>query len=79
MLVPYAGLASYLSASNYPAKASYTYLGYATYASGATLPTKDSTEAYNVTWYASKDDAKAGTNAISTGNGSEIYCTYAAV
>ena len=79
MLIPYAGLASYLSASNYPAKASYTYLGYATYASSATLPTKDSTEAYNVTWYATKDDAKAGTNAISTGNGSEIYCTYAAV
>lgn len=79
LLVPYAGLASYLSASNYPSKTSYTYLGYATYASGATLPTKDSTNAYNVTWYATKEDAKAGTNAISAGNGSEIYCTYAAV
>lgn len=79
LLVPYAGLASYLNASNYPSSATYTYLGYATYASAATLPTKDSTEAYNVVWYATKDDAKAGTNAISTGNGSEIYCTYTAV
>lgn len=77
--VPYAGLASYLTATNYPASATYTYLGFATYASGATLPTQDTTQAYNVTWYATKEDAIAGTNPITQGNGSEVYCTYAAV
>ena len=77
--IPYSALASYLSASNYPAKTSYTYIGYATYNSGVTLPTQDSTAAYNVTWYASKADAKAQTNAISQGNGSEIYCRYTEV
>ena len=77
--IPYSALASYLSASNYPAKTTYTYIGYATYNSGVTLPTQDSTAAYNVTWYASKADAKAQTNAITQGNGSEIYCRYTAV
>ena len=77
--VPYGGLASYLSASNYPKKTTYTYLGYATYTSGAALPAQDGTEAYNVTWYATRADAKAGTNPITEGNGNEIYCTYAAV
>ena len=77
--IPFSGLASYLSASNYPAKATYTYIGFATYESGTTLPTQDSTQAYNVTWYASKADAIAETNAITTGNGSEIYCRYVAV
>ena len=76
--IPYSGLASYLSASNYPSKTSYTYIGYATYASGAALPSKDSTNAYNVTWYASKADAIAQTNAISQGTGGEIYCRYTA-
>ena len=77
--VPFASLAAYLSATNYPASATYTYLGFATYASGATLPTQDTTSAYNVTWYATKEDAKVGTNPITQGNGSEVYCTYAAV
>ena len=77
--VPYGGLASYLSASNYPKKTTYTYLGYATYTGGAALPAQDGTEAYNVTWYATRADAKAGTNAITEGNGNEIYCAYTAV
>lgn len=54
-------------------------MGFATYNSGETLPTQDSTEAYNVTWYATKADAIAQTNPITEGTGSEIYCRYAAV
>ena len=77
--IPFSALADYLSASNYPAKATYTYIGFATYESGTTLPTQDSTQAYNVTWYSSKDDAIAETNAITQGNGNEIYCRYTAV
>lgn len=77
--VPFSALAAYLSATNYPARATYTYLGFATYASGASLPTQDGTAAYNVTWYATKADALAGTNPITQGNGNEVYCTYAAV
>lgn len=75
--VPVAGLATYLSASNYPSKTSYKYVGFGTYGNGTTLPTKDSTQAYNLTWYATKADALAQTNAITTGNGSEVYCRYA--
>jgi len=77
--IPYSALAAYLTATNYPDPATYTYLGFATYESGATLPTQDTTEAYNVTWYASKADAAAGTSPITTGNGKEIYCTYTEV
>ena len=79
LYVPFGSLAAYLSWTNSPAKATYTYIGFATYNSGATLPTQDSTQAYNVVWYATKDDAIAQTNAISTGNGKEIYCRYTAV
>ena len=77
--VPYSALAAYLTATNYPSASTYTYLGFATYPSGATLPTQDTTAAYNVTWYATKADALAGTNPITQGNGNEVYCTYAAV
>lgn len=77
--VPVAGLAAYLSKSNYPSKSSYTYIGFGTYENGTTLPTQDSTQAYNLTWYATKADALAQTNAITTGNGSEVYCRYVAV
>lgn len=79
MLIPVGALASYLSASNYPSKTSYTYLGYGTYTSGETLPAQDSTQAYNLTWYASKTDAKAQSNPITQGNGFEVYCRYVAV
>lgn len=79
LYVPYASLAAYLTASNYPAPATNTYIGFATYNSGVTLPTQDGTEAYNVVWYASKDDAIAQTNPTTEGNGKEIYCRYTAV
>ena len=79
IFVPFSGLAGYLGGSNYPSTATYTYLGFATYTSGNTLPAQDSTSAYNVTWYASVADAKAGTNPITQGNGNEVYCTWTAV
>lgn len=77
--IPYSALADYLGASNYPSSTTYMYIGFATYGSGVTLPTQDSTQAYNVVWYATEADAKAQTNAISQGNGNEVYCRYTAV
>ena len=77
--VPFSALAAYLTATNYPAPATYTYIGFATYENGVTLPTQDATEAYNVVWYATKADAIAQTNAITVGNGNEVYCRYTAV
>lgn len=77
--VPYAGLAAYLSAANYPSPSTYTYIGYAAYADGAALPTQDSTEGYDVTWYGTKADALAGTDPITQGSGGEIYCVYTEV
>ena len=79
VIVPYTSLAAYLIATNYPSPITYTYLGHATYDIGASLPAQDGSEAYNVTWYASIEDARSGTNAITTGNGKEVYCTYATV
>ena len=77
--VPFSSLAAYLTATNYPDPATYTYVGFATYENGVTLPTQDSTQAYNVTWYATKADAMAQTNSISVGNGNRIFCRYTAV
>ena len=77
--IPFASLAAYLTASNYPAPATYTYIGFGTFADQAELPTQDTTQAYNVTWYATKEDAIAQTNAITVGNGNEVYCRYTAV
>lgn len=77
--VPYSALAAYLTATNYPSPSTYTYIGFATYENGVTLPTQDATSAYNVVWYATKEDAIAQTNPITVGNGSEIYCRYTAV
>lgn len=79
VFVPVGSLSNYLAASNYPAKATYTYMGYGTYALGASLPSQDSTQAYNLTWYANVEDAKAQTNPITQGNGNEVYCRYVAV
>ena len=39
----------YMNRTNYPAKATYTYLGYATYESGTTLPTTTTDETYTLT------------------------------
>ena len=79
LYVPFSALSAYLSASNYPNKSTYTYIGFATYESAVALPTQDSTQAYNVVWYATEDDAIDQTNPITVGNGKEIYCRYTAV
>lgn len=72
ILVPYDYLDDYLNTTNMPDDSTYLYLCYATYADGATLPTVDS-DGYTLTWYASREDARAQTNPISVGNGKEIY------
>lgn len=74
--VPVGSLSSYLSASNYPSKTSFTYIGYGTYAQGATLPSQDSSSTYSLTWYATKNDAINQVSAITQGNGNEVYCRY---
>ena len=65
-------LQAYTTATNYPNSATYTYLIFGTYNSGETLPTT-STDGYNLTWYATMEDAKNQTNPIAQGNGSEVY------
>lgn len=72
VLVPLGTLDDYLNTTNMPDDSVYMYLCYAKYASGAELPTT-STDGYALTWYATKDDARAGTNPITVGNGKEIY------
>ena len=69
----------YMTASNYPNPSTYKYIGYATYTSGDTLPTLTTDETYTLTWYATVDDAIAGTNPITQGNGNEIYSIATAV
>lgn len=75
IFVPFSSIAAYLTGTNYPSPATQPYIGFATYASGAALPSTDTTNAYSITWYASKADAAAGTNPITIGNGKQIYCT----
>ena len=72
ILVPLNALDDYLNETNMPDDSVYMYLCYAKYASGAELPTT-STDGYSLTWYATKDDARAGTNPITVGNGKEVY------
>lgn len=79
LYVPVSAIYAYTNATNYPSKSTYTYIGFATYANGATLPSTDTTSNYNLVWYASKEDAINETSAISTGNGSEVYCRYTAI
>lgn len=79
MYVPITALAGYVTGTNYPNPATYTYIGYGTYTNGDTLPTLDDTQAYTLTWYATKEDAIAQTNPITLGNGNEVYCRYVAV
>lgn len=76
IFVPVSALADYLTKDYYPTPLGYTYIGFGTYASGAALPSQDTTQAYDLTWYATKADALAQTNAITTGNGREVYCRY---
>ena len=72
IIVPVNCLQAYTTATNYPNSAAYTYLVSTTYNSGETLPTT-STDGYNLTWYATMEDAKNQTNPITQGNGSEVY------
>ena len=72
ILVPLNTLDDYLNETNMPDDSVYLYLCYAKYASGVALPTT-STDGYTLTWYATKDDARAGTNPITVGNGKEVY------
>ena len=72
IIVPVNCLQAYTTATNYPNSAAYTYLIFGTYNSGETLPTT-STDGYNLTWYATMENAKNQTNPITQGNGSEVY------
>ena len=72
ILVPYDTLDDYLNETNMPDDSVYPYLCYAKYADGVSLPTQDS-DGYALTWYATKEDARNGTNPITVGNGKEIY------
>ena len=74
--VPYVSLADYFSANRYPNRDSFIYAGFATYNAGAALPDKDTTNTYDVVWYANKEDLDAQTNPITQGTGGEIYCRY---
>lgn len=69
----------YMDGTNYPAKATYTYIGFATYESGETLPSTTTGGTYTLTWYATTADAKAGTNPITQGNGNEVYAIATAI
>lgn len=72
ILIPLNTYGLYTTAQNYPNSANYVYLVYGTYTSGEALPTT-STDNYNLTWYATIDDATSQTNPITLGNGDEVY------
>lgn len=78
LYVPAGSLAAYLTATNYPNPADYTYIGYAAYETDAALPAADPSGSYALTWYAAEKDAVARQNAITQGNGKRIYCRYTA-
>ena len=78
IIVPVNCLQAYTTATNYPNSAAYTYLIFGTYNSGETLPTT-STDGYNLTWYATMEDARNQTNPITQGNGEEVYARGVAV
>lgn len=77
--VPVDSYNSYRTGTNYPSSSTYTYIGFKTYANGTSLPSQmyfdiqGMSYPFNVTWYATKKDAINQTNAITTGNGKEIY------
>lgn len=78
--VPYEKLTAYTTATNWVAYA-YYMCGIGAFTAGTTLPTQTTDEAWNLTWYATKADLKAGTNPITTAPSEfdneygEIYCT----
>ena len=74
ILVPFASYDAYMKPkSNYPDPTVYTYYAYATYENGQALPSSSDNGAYTYVWYASLDDAAAGQNPITVGNGNEVY------
>lgn len=79
IFVPVDSYHSYITGTNYPSSSTYTYIGFKTYANNVTLPNSVSftpggeTISYTATWYATKKDAINQTNAITIGNGKEIY------
>lgn|GEM_PF-3745451 len=82
--VPYDSLTAYSNAVNWASYASYLY-GIGSFDEGETLPTQTTDGEWALTWYGTKEDLKAGTNAIIVApsefdNGySEIYCAKTAV
>lgn len=77
VLFPYASTIEYRSKGGYPLKTKHPYLGFYSSSSGEVLPTSvtDGTTLYNLTWYATIDDAVAGTDPITEMVGDEVYCT----
>lgn len=79
LYVPADSFCSYQYGTNYPSVPTYTYIGYKTYANNTNLPDSytqtfsGTTEIGSITWYATKQDAINSTNAITKGNGNEIY------
>lgn len=78
ILVPLNTLDAYINTTNMLDNTTYLYLCFAKYNTGVTLPTT-STDGYNLTWYATKEDARNEVNAITVGNGKEIYARGVAV
>lgn len=79
IFVPVYSYMSYVAGTNYPVNGTYTYIGFVTGTNGTSLPSsislifQDLSYRFNATWYATKKDAINQTNAITTGNGKEIY------
>ena len=74
IIVPFASYDAYMRPkTNYPDPMVYNYFAYETYENGVTLPTSSNDGAYSYVWYASLDDAEAGQNPITEGNGNEVY------
>ena len=78
VLVPLNTLNAYINTTNMLDNTTYLYLCFAKYNTGVTLPTT-STDGYNLTWYATKEDARNEVSAITVGNGKEIYARGVAV
>lgn len=74
IFVPQDRYSTYTSASYYPSPSTYTYCIFETYTSGRELPNMISSDkTYDLTWYASQNDAISQTNPITEGNGKEVY------
>lgn len=74
IIVPFASYDAYIRPkANYPDPMVYNYFAYGTYENGVTLPTSSNDGAYTYVWYASLDDAAAGQNPVTEGNGNEVY------